>query len=97
MIRADGEPGATEYSQMKLTPKTAIRAHCLDCCNLDPREVRLCPAKECPLWRYRMGKDPETVERGRKRDTSHLKAFGFQQGRSGVAMVEMSNDARGSS
>lgn len=35
-----------------------IRSKCMDCCVQQPSEVRLCAAKTCPLWPYRMGKDP---------------------------------------
>ena len=45
----------------KLTPIKAIRAKCLDCCCGSWKEVRLCPADDCPIWPYRFGKRPETV------------------------------------
>ena len=35
----------------------AIRLKCLDCCCGSSNEVSLCPSKECPLWRYRRGKE----------------------------------------
>lgn len=35
----------------------AIRLKCLDCCAGQAAEVRKCPAVDCPLWRYRMGKE----------------------------------------
>lgn len=35
----------------------AIRAKCIDCCCGQKNEVRLCPAKDCPLWPYRLGKE----------------------------------------
>lgn len=35
---------------------------CLDCCCGNPAEVRRCPMRECPLWRYRMGKEVEFCE-----------------------------------
>ena len=40
------------------TPIKAIRAKCLDCCCDQRDEVKLCPAKDCPLWPFRMGKNP---------------------------------------
>ena len=42
-----------------LTPVKAIRAKCLDCCCNQRLEVRLCPAKDCSLWPYRMGHRPQ--------------------------------------
>lgn len=35
-----------------------IREKCMDCCVGQPSEVRLCHLTECPLWPYRMGKNP---------------------------------------
>ena len=40
------------------SPIKAIRAKCLDCCCGQRDEVKLCPAKDCPLWPFRMGKNP---------------------------------------
>lgn len=42
-----------------MTPMKAIRAKCLDCCVYQIAEVRLCTAKNCPLWPYRMGHRPK--------------------------------------
>ena len=44
----------------RLTPVKAIRAKCLDCSCGQPKEVRLCCIKNCPLYPYRMGKRPKT-------------------------------------
>jgi|GEM_PF-1236039 len=33
--------------------RSAAKARCLDCCVWQPNEVKLCPAKDCPLWLYR--------------------------------------------
>ncbi len=40
------------------TPIKAIKAKCLDCCCGQREEVRECPVKECPLWTFRLGKNP---------------------------------------
>ena len=40
-----------------MTPVKAIRAKCLDCCGGSPQEVRLCPAHDCTLYPFRMGKN----------------------------------------
>jgi hypothetical protein len=40
------------------TPMKAIRAKCLDCSCQQPKEVRLCTVKQCPLYPFRMGKRP---------------------------------------
>lgn len=49
----------TEMEDEKTTsPIKAIRAKCLDCCCDQRDEVKLCPATTCPLWPFRMGKNP---------------------------------------
>lgn len=46
-----------------LTPLKAIRAKCLDCVCFQPKEVTKCPAEDCPLWIYRMGKSVNRKKR----------------------------------
>jgi len=47
-----------------MTPLRAIRAKCLWCSNDQPREVTLCPVRECPLWTLRAGRNaPAGVSR----------------------------------
>lgn len=41
----------------RLSRSKAIRMKCLDCCADQLAEVRKCPATNCPLWRYRMGRE----------------------------------------
>ena len=36
----------------------SIREKCLDCCVYQYSEVRECHITGCPLWHYRMGKNP---------------------------------------
>lgn len=43
--------------EKRITRAKAIRLKCLDCCCYQSAEVRQCPSTECPLWRYRMGKE----------------------------------------
>ena len=40
------------------TPLRAIRAKCHDCTDGQPKEVRFCPATDCPLYPFRLGKSP---------------------------------------
>lgn len=40
------------------SPLKTIREHCLDCCNGAYSEVKLCPCKNCKLWPYRFGRNP---------------------------------------
>ena len=41
----------------RITRGRAIRLKCLDCCCGSAWEVRLCENRQCPLWRYRMGRE----------------------------------------
>ena len=41
-----------------MTPMKAIRAKCLQCSNESPKEVKLCPVTDCPLYEFRLGKNP---------------------------------------
>ena len=41
----------------RLSRTKAIRMKCLDCSGGQQAEVRKCPATNCPLWRYRMGRE----------------------------------------
>jgi len=44
-------------------PGKAMRKHCLWCCAKQPKEVKLCTIPECPLYPYRMGKNPGYAKR----------------------------------
>ncbi len=50
----------------RLTPLKAIRAKCLDCSGFQPSEVRNCEIPECPLFSYRMGRNPRRVGIGKE-------------------------------
>ncbi len=39
----------------KISPRQAIRQHCIDCCLGDMREVKACQAKMCLLYQYESG------------------------------------------
>ena len=39
-------------------PVKAIRAKCLDCCGQQANEVKMCPAQDCHLYPFRLGKNP---------------------------------------
>ena len=43
---------------MTTNPVKAIREKCLRCCCDQPNEVALCHIEACPLWPFRMGKNP---------------------------------------
>ena len=48
---------------MATTPLKAIREKCLDCCCYQLAEVRECGAERCPLYPFRMGKNPYRIKR----------------------------------
>lgn len=41
----------------RVSRSKAIRLKCIDCCAGNMAEVRRCSATNCPLWRYRMGRE----------------------------------------
>ena len=41
----------------RVSRSKAIRLKCIDCCAGQVAEVRKCTAVDCPLWRFRMGKE----------------------------------------
>ena len=57
-----------------MTPLKAIRVYCLDCCGGQSKEVKLCPCENCPLWQYRLGKNPARA--GIKNSGSFAKTHG---------------------
>lgn len=42
-----------------MTALKAIRAKCLECCNGQRNEVRLCPITDCALYPFRFGHKPQ--------------------------------------
>lgn len=54
--------------EKKLTPVKAIRAKCLDCCAGQMAEVRECKIEDCPLYGFRMGKNPNRKGKGGRED-----------------------------
>lgn len=48
---------------VETNPVKVIRLKCLDCCYGSAKEVRLCTAKNCPCWPWRLGKNPYRPER----------------------------------
>ena len=52
-LRIEGYKGPVITSPMK-----AIKAHCIECCGGVYAEAKKCTATKCPLWCFRMGKNP---------------------------------------
>ena len=55
-----------------LTPLKAIRKNCIECCN-STWEVKLCPSEHCPLYSFRLGKNP--FKKKREYTPEQLKAL----------------------
>ena len=47
----------------KTTLLKIINAKCMECTCGQKKEVDLCHIKDCPLWPYRLGKDPDQPNR----------------------------------
>ena len=45
-------------NEPKTNPVKVIREKCLDCSCGSANEVKPCTAERCPLWPWRMGKNP---------------------------------------
>lgn len=43
---------------MITNPVKAVRAFCLECSGGSPAEVKSCPREVCPLFPFRLGKNP---------------------------------------
>ena len=71
-----------------MTTKTmllrAVRAKCVDCCCHQSSEVKLCTAKGCELWPYRLGMDPNPSRRSAVKNLSP--AGGVFDGKAGKAV-----------
>lgn len=64
--------GARKEKNMgNMTPLKAIRAKCLDCCCGQSFEVKMCTCTECPLYPYRLGKNPNRKGIGGKPNLSN--------------------------
>lgn len=58
----------------KKTALQSIKAKCLDCCLGNPMDVKLCPARDCPLYPFREGHNPNRKGIGNKKpNTNGLK------------------------
>lgn len=52
---------AGEAGHAQMSPLSAIRKKCLDCCAEQVSEIRLCEAVKCALWPFRSGQHPYTA------------------------------------
>jgi len=52
------------------TPLQAIRAKCIECSGDQKAEVRFCPMTDCPLYPFRMKRNPNYKGRKVSKDQS---------------------------
>ena len=63
-FRSDGFGGT---KSKKLTPISAIKFYCKECMGFAPKEeIDDCPSELCPLYPFRLGKDPSIGTRRTK-------------------------------
>lgn len=71
-IKDDPISHQSYYNKLeRINRSKAIRLKCLDCCAFQSKEVKLCTSTNCPLWRYRMGKE--------ERDELYIQSHTYNQ------------------
>lgn len=69
-VTVDESEEASDVRSKEITsPLKAIRAFCIDCQGETVREIKNCTAFKCPLYAFRMGKNPY---RKRELNPEHL-------------------------
>jgi len=56
-IRKDGN---RKFKVVKLTPIKAIRYHCIECVGFQKAMIPGCLSKHCPLYPFRLGRNPSS-------------------------------------
>jgi len=59
----------------RISRSKAIRLKCIDCCGGNMAEVRRCPVENCPLWRYRMGKEENDELKPVRKNSENMDDF----------------------
>ena len=60
---------------MKITPLKAIKSHCLECSGYEKKQVRECEIKDCVLYLYRQGTNPNRKGSTLSKNASSTKGF----------------------
>ncbi len=63
------------------SPIKAIRAKCLDCCCGNHAEVKVCTAKDCPLFYFKSGRNPYRQPRELSEEQRQATAERFRKAR----------------
>ena len=59
---------------MSTTPMKAIRSKCVDCCGGSSKEVKECTMEGCPLFYFRLGKNPNMKPRKKMSEEQRVAA-----------------------
>ena len=79
-----GRDGLLGAGFTEMSPVKAIRANCVACMGGSERTVRDCAAAKCPLWPFRMGKNPWDTRTGRARpEMAEVARVNFRKGSDG--------------
>lgn len=65
-----------DKSIKRLSPVKAIKAKCLDCSGASKKEVRECIIQDCPLYPFRLGKNPNRKLKKNSVSTTEKKSIG---------------------
>ena len=65
-------------------PVKAIRAFCLECSSGHVSEVKFCPMEKCPLYPFRMGKNPYRQRREMTEEEKRVLADRLREARKNI-------------
>lgn len=65
-------------------PVKAIRAFCLECSGDSPAEVKSCPVEKCPLYPFRLGKNPYRQRREMTEEQKRVLADRLREARKNI-------------
>lgn len=70
---------------MVKNPVKAIRAFCLECSGDSTAEVKNCPREVCPLYPFRLGKNPYRQRREMTEEEKQALAYRLREARKNTA------------
>ena len=71
-------------SNLITNPVKAIRAFCMECSNGQTSEVKDCPVYKCPLFPFRIGKNPYRQRREMTEEEKQVLADRLKEARKNV-------------
>ena len=67
-------------------PVKAIRAFCLECSNGATSEIKECPVTKCPLYPFRLGRNPYRQRREMTEEEKQVLADRLKEARKNLAI-----------